>query len=169
MGTYLSVTEALKASTALFDAEDLIQQRPRVSAEIRKVLESRGQLYGFEIQAVSLTQFNFSEEFNKAIEQKAKATQEAETARRIKEKVRAEQESKILEYQADATRRKLELEAQALGQKAQLAYITPQLIQLRRVEATLEFARKWNGVMPVWMTGESMNMFLNVTPPGETK
>jgi len=163
-----AVQEAVKASTAQFNAEDLIQQRPKVASAIRSVLEHRGQLFGFEIQAVSIVNFNFGAEFNKAVEAKARATQEAQTAERNVQRVRAEQQQKILEYQADATRRQLELEAQAAGQKAQLQSITPMLIQLRYADAALEMSKRWDGKTPLWMTGTGgLSTLLQVAPPTE--
>ncbi|NJP04656.1 MAG: prohibitin family protein, partial [Chloroflexaceae bacterium] len=63
-----AIQESVKAATAKFTAEQLITQRPEVSGEIREVLEARLSSRGIIVEDLSITDFQFSEEFRKAIE-----------------------------------------------------------------------------------------------------
>lgn len=122
-----AVQESLKASTARFKAEELITKRPLVQDEIANHLRQRLQPRGFVVEAVSITQFGFSEEFNRAIESKVTATQEALRAEQVLRKVKFEQEAEIVK-----------LRAQAEGLRVQRQNVTRELIMLRFVE-------KWDG------------------------
>ncbi|NTU79944.1 MAG: prohibitin family protein, partial [Chloroflexales bacterium] len=77
-----AIQEALKAATAQFTAEELITRRPEVSDMIQQVLTERLTPRGVIVETVSITDFNFSEEFARAIEAKQVAEQDALRASR---------------------------------------------------------------------------------------
>ncbi|MSQ05714.1 MAG: prohibitin family protein [Dehalococcoidia bacterium] len=72
-----AVQETVKATTAHFVAEELITERPRVKLELETQLTSRLAPYGIIVDAVSLTDFEFSAAFTVAIESKQVAVQRA--------------------------------------------------------------------------------------------
>ena len=72
-----AVQESLKATTAKFNAEELITQRSVVKDAIEKSLRERLTPFGIHVDAVSITNFSFSKEFTAAIEQKVAAAQAA--------------------------------------------------------------------------------------------
>ncbi len=145
-----AIKEAVKASTAKFDAEELINKRDLVKAEIEQALKTRVEAFGgIIVQAVSITNFQFSEQFDIAIEQKVTAEQDALRALNELERIKIEAQQQI--EMAIARAKSIEIEAQALKENQEL-------IGLRWVE-------KWNGVLPIMMLGDSQGMLLNMNMP----
>lgn len=95
-----AVSEAVKQVTARYAAEELVQKRDLVKADIEEVLSTRLAEKGMIVENVALTDFSFSAVFNNAIEAKEEARQNA---------LRAENEVALRE--AEARQR----EAEALG------------------------------------------------------
>lgn len=125
-----AIEEAVKGSTAQFTAEELITKRSQVKDTITLALKERLARSFVEVDEVSIVDFSFSPEFDKAIELKQTAEQQA-----LKEKWELER-VKIL---AQQTIESAKAEAEAL--RLQKAELTPELVNLRAIE-------KWNGVMP---------------------
>lgn len=138
-----AIEEAVKAGTSEFKAEDLIQHRATVKARIEEILRARMEAKGFTLDTVSITDFDFSDTFNRSIEEKVTATQMALKATNDLERVKAEAQQQVERAKA---------EAEAL--KAQREAVTPELIQLRRTEALLKAVEKWDGHMPAFVGGD---------------
>ncbi len=66
-----AIQEVVKANTAKFDAEKIIQERPAVKRNIEKELKDRLDPYGLNVTAVALANISFGKEFSNAIELKA--------------------------------------------------------------------------------------------------
>ena len=129
--------EAVKAVTARYTAAELITNREKVRSEIKETLKSRMLEYNIFVVDVSITDFQFSAQFNQAVENKNAAEQLALKAKLDLDRVKIEAQQKITQAQA---------EAEAL--RLQRQNITAELVELRRIEAMQEAIRKWNGVMP---------------------
>jgi regulator of protease activity HflC (stomatin/prohibitin superfamily) len=93
--------------------------------------------FGIIVVELSITDFEFSQEFNKAIESKQTAEQNALRAKRDLDRIRVEAEQKIASARA---------EAEALRLQRQV--ISPELIQLRQIEAQIKAIEKWDGKLP---------------------
>ena len=104
------------------------------------------------ISNCAMTDFQFSEEFNAAIEQKVRAEQLAlQAANEKKQRItQAEAKKKEKELAADADAYEIEkmsqVRAAAIKRESQALKGNPQLIQLRYVE-------KWNGILPIYQSG----------------
>lgn len=70
-----AVQEVVKSVTARYDAEDLILRREMVKADIATALTERLAERGIVAEIVNITDFVFSEDFTRAIEQKVVAQQ----------------------------------------------------------------------------------------------
>lgn len=149
-----AVLEAVKGSTARFKAEELITRRDAVKAAIEAVLRTRLATHGILLDTVSITDFDFSEEFNKAIEAKVTATQLAFKAERDLQRVKLEAQQQI---------EKAKAEAEAL--RLQKQQVTAELIQLRRIEAQIRAIEKWDGRLPQVVTGSGPVPLLDVFRP----
>ncbi len=103
------VQEVYKAACANFTAEALITERQKVSEIIRKGLQERLVDYGIIVDQVNVVSFNFSDEFNRAIESKVTAEQEA---------LKAQNQLKRIEVEAQQAKTKAEGEANAVIEKA---------------------------------------------------
>lgn len=157
-----AIQEAMKAVTAKFTAEQLITRRPEVSAEIRDTVDDRLARHGLSVDEFSITNFRFSESFDHAIEAKTVAEQQKLKAERDLERIRVEAEQRIEQARAEAESQKLNAQAQAEALKLQREAITPELIELRKVEAQLRAIEKWNGQMPNVTSGAVP--FISVDP-----
>jgi len=129
--------ESFGAAAARYTAEELISKRETLKTEVRNYLRDRLGVYGIVVVDLSITDFEFSAEFNKAIESKQTAEQNALRAKRDLERIKVEAEQKITSAKA---------EAEALRLQRQV--ISPELIQLRKIEAQIKAIEKWDGKMP---------------------
>ncbi|MCH8860337.1 MAG: prohibitin family protein, partial [Thaumarchaeota archaeon] len=72
-----TVEEVVKQVTANYNAEELITKRPLVKADIEADINSRLNEFNIVTEIVSITDFQFSELFARAIEAKVEAEQKA--------------------------------------------------------------------------------------------
>lgn len=136
-----AIQEAIKAQTAQYDAEQLIAQRPAVRNGIEQYVRDRLTTHHIDVDAVSITDFNFSEDYNRAIEAKVTAQQNALKAENDLNRIKIEAEQKVTQAQAEA--KALEVQKQQ---------ITPELVQLRTIEM---MQQRWDGRLPdVYMAGQ---------------
>lgn len=116
------IQEAVKATTAQYNAEELISQRPQVEAALSERLVGKLADRGITVDNVSIVNFEFSSSFDQAIEAKQVAQQQAQKA----------------QYDLQTA----QLKAQA--QDVQAKTLTAQYLQLQAIE-------KWDGKMPTYM------------------
>lgn len=114
-----ALQEVFKASTAGFDATQLITDRAAVKERAVGLLRERLERFGVNVVDLSITNFAFSAEFSQAIEQKQVAQQNAERAR----------------FNLEASK------TDAEAQSAQAASLSE--FYLRKL-----FLEKWNGQLP---------------------
>ena len=148
-----AVQEVVKAVTARYTAEELITKRSAVSDAMKLNLTERLIANNIAVDAFSIVGFSFSKIFMEAIESKQTAEQLALKARRDLERIKIEAEQKITAATAEAESLRL-----------QRANISPDLIDLRRVEANIRAIEKWNGILPQ-VTGGGAVPFIGL---GET-
>ena len=145
-----AVQEVVKAVTARYSAEELITKRPAVSEAMRANLTERLMAHNIAVDAFSIVDFSFSKIFTEAIESKQTAEQHAQRAKRDLERIKIEAEQKITAARAEAESLRL-----------QRANISPDLIELRKIEANLKAIDKWNGILPQ-VTGGGAIPFIGV-------
>jgi len=150
-----AIQESVKAITAQYNAEQLVTQRAEVKLQIQQAinnfiditLKEKGVVNSLRIANVAITDFDFSDEFNRAIELKVRAEQEAlqavnEKTRRVTQAEAGAAEKKLA---ADATAYEIEAasraRADAIEREAKALKNNPSLIQLR-------IAEKWDGQLP---------------------
>ncbi len=132
-----SVSEALKAATAQYTAEELISKRSEVSSKVKEVLASKLATYFMALDEINITEFKFSTEFNNAIEQKQIAEQQALKAKLDLQRIEIEAKQKIESAKAEAESLRLQKQE-----------VTPELVDLRKIEAQIEAIKKWDGKLP---------------------
>ena len=145
-----AVQEVVKAVTAKYTAEELITKRPAVSEAMRANLAERLMVHNIAVDAFSIVGFSFSKIFMEAIESKQTAEQLALKAKRDLDRIKIEAEQKITAAKAEAESLRL-----------QRANISPDLIELRKIEANLKAIDKWNGILPQ-VTGGGAVPFIGV-------
>jgi regulator of protease activity HflC (stomatin/prohibitin superfamily) len=158
-----AIMESVKAITALYTAEQLITKRDEVKNRIQAQIDSflnetlrEKELIGsLTIANIAITDFDFSAEFNRAIEEKVRAEQEALKAKneKLKRVTQAEAAAAEKTLAADAMAYEIEVQskarADAIEREAKALKDNPQLIQLR-------IAEKWNGVLPRFTGSEAI-------------
>lgn len=163
-----AIQESVKAITAQFTAEQLVTKRAEVKLQIQEAidnfititLEEKEVPNALRIANVAITDFRFSEEFDRAIELKVKAEQEALQARneKVKRVTQAEAAYQEKKLAADAAAYDIEArskaKALAIEREAKALKNNPELIQLRLSE-------KWDGTLPKFTGGETVP-FINV-------
>ena len=143
-----AIQESMKASLAKYTAEELITKRSEVASTLGKNLEEKLKAKGIDIESANIINLDFSQSYNAAIEKKQVAEQEAKKAEQELQKAKIEAERKVVEAKA---------EADAL--KAQKQEITPNLLELRRIENEARWIEKWNGQLPTTTLGNGIPMF----------
>ena len=96
-----AIQEIVKQTTAQYTAAELITKRDAVKTTIADSLSKRLAQYKVTVDAVSITQFDFSAGFNKAIEEKVKAAQEAQRAENVLTRIQIEAQQKIATAEGD--------------------------------------------------------------------
>jgi len=124
--------EAIKASTAKFTAEELITKRELVRDEIKAQLKARLKERNILVDEFNIVNFEFSKNFNDAIEANVTAEQQALAAKNKLEQIKFEADQKIAEARGKAEA--MTIESNALKSN-------PQILELRALE-------KWNGTLP---------------------
>jgi prohibitin 2 len=140
-----AMQEAIKASTAKFTAEELITKREMVRDEIKAQLTSRLKPRNILVDEFNIVNFEFSKNFNDAIEAKVTAEQQALAAKNKLEQIKFEADQKIAEARGKAEA--MTIESNALRSN-------PQILELRALE-------KWNGTLPQVTGGATP--FINLT------
>lgn len=135
-----AIQEAVKASTAKYTAEELITKREEVKDVMVHILRERLGTNFITVSDVSITNFEFSESFNAAIEAKVTAEQDA---------LAAKNKLAQTEYEAQQTIVKAEAEAESIRIRAAALKDNQDLVALEAVE-------KWNGILPEYMLGEAV-------------
>lgn len=144
-----AIQESIKASTAQYTAEELITKRAIVRDIMETHIKERLSSRGFVIEAVNIINFEFSESFDKSIEAKVVAEQDALASKNKLERIKYEAEQQIVSAKAQAET--IRIQAEAINSQGGADYVALQAIQ------------KWNGVLPVQMIPGSTVPFINLT------
>ena len=163
-----AIMESVKAVTARYTAEQLVTERAEVKIQIQSAIESfiaqtleQKQVVGaISLANVAITDFDFSAEFNRAIEEKVRAEQEALKAgnEKLRRVTQAEAAAAERTLAADAEAYQIEVaskaRAEAIRREAEALKDNPALIQLR-------IAEKWDGRLPQVSGGNTIPL-LNI-------
>jgi regulator of protease activity HflC (stomatin/prohibitin superfamily) len=148
-----AIQESFKATSALYTAEALIGKREDVRTKIRESISNKLKTLtngAIIVDDIFITNFAFSKEFEKAIENKTTQEQNALAEKNNLAKIQ------FIAQQAVAT---AQGEAQAMAAKRVQA--TPEFIELKKLEVQQAAISKWDGKLPDQMLGNAVP-FLNV-------
>ena len=135
-----AIQETIKQITAQYNAEDLILRRDEVKNAITASLSTRLLERGIITEAVSITNFQFSETFTAAIESKVSAEQAVLESRNKLERVKVEAEqaqaeavgvanARIAKAEGEAQYIQIVTEAQVAANQAIAESLTPEDLQ----------------------------------------
>lgn len=139
-----AVQECVKAVTARFTAEELITNRQNVSDLMSEQLKDKIGSYGIDVQIFNIISFDFTEEYNAAVEAKQTAQQNALKAEQDLQRIKVEAEQTVAEAQAEAEAYRLKSEQ-----------ITPEILLMSYID-------KWDGKLPT-VAGENGSTLIDIT------
>jgi len=132
-----AIKESIKTAIAKYNAEEITTKRNEVSKDCLNAIQEKIEKYGIVIEDFNLTNFSFSAEYTKAIEDKQVAEQKLE-------KAKLEAEQKVIE--AEATRKANELLNQTITEKT----------------LSEKFIEKWDGKLPQTYAGNDVLKMFNL-------
>lgn len=124
-----TVAEVINATIAQYPIEEFVSKRDEISKRIMGTIQTRLSDIGIDIKSFLITNHDFSDDYNKAIEQKKIAEQAAITAEYNKQK--AQLDSEANKYRNEGLSKYVLME---------------------------KFLDKWDGHMPKVLTGNDSNM-----------
>jgi len=141
------IQEVVKAVAAKYQADKLLQHREAVKSDIESMLKLSLSPYNIIVEAVQITNFKFSEQYDAAIEAKQTAEQNAQKAKNDLERIKVEAEQKIATARAEAEA--IRIQAEAIKAQGGAEYV-----QLKAIE-------KWDGKLPTY-NGNGAVPFVNI-------
>ncbi len=152
-----AIQNIFKATTAQYTAEQLITKREEVRANAEAALTTQLAVYHVIVENFNIVSFDFSQDFDAAIEAKQVAEQEVETAKQ-----------KLAQAQVDAQTAVAQAQGQADAQAAlkNTGALTPEYLEYLALT-------KWNGVLPSVVGGSTpfvdVSQFVPNAPQTTTK
>jgi prohibitin 2 len=177
---HTATLETFKAVTARYTAPELIAKRQLVGNDIASLLRVKVALYGAQIINIDMTGFSFSPTYMAAINEKVTQEQLRLGADNKFLTVQSEQKQKVAIATAEADAVKATADGNAYAQlkiataqadalKVQNAALAQNkdVLELRRIEVTMEQARRWDGKLPVNMYAGAPLPLLNLSAPNK--
>lgn len=146
-----AIQEAMKATIANYTAEELITKRNEVSAFALEALYNKLYDRGISLTSLNIIDLSFSEEFDKAVEEKQIVEQQTQKAQYELEKAKVENEKKIEDAKA---------EAEVMRQQNE--QITDSYLRLKEIENQKAMIDKWNGTLPSTMAGSDISSIFSL-------
>lgn len=113
--------------------------RSKINDEITAYLnEELGSAYGIEVLDASIIDVHPDEQLQKTIDERVTAMQKKEQAVAEQETIRVQNETKLMQAQAEADAKLIEAQAEAEANKVIAESITPELIEMQEAEARME-------------------------------
>lgn len=129
-----AVNEVLKAITATYTAEESVTNRQLISDGLVKGLNDKLNDIGLYVTDVNIIDFDFSEAFITAIEEKQVAQQQLL-------KAETEKKTAITNAEAEAEAKKIRAKGEAESNKTIAASLSQEVLEYKKIE-------KWDGVLP---------------------
>jgi len=163
-----AASEVLKATTAVHPANDILQQRAKIKADVQDGITNWLSKYGILVREVSIKDIRFDADFEKAVERKQIAQQLAQQKRYEVEQAQQDAASMVARERGkgEAERANAEGQAQALRIRgaAEAEYNARVAQSLSPVLIQQQYLQKWNGQLPQYQLGAS-GALINLPTP----
>lgn len=140
------IESSIKNVFGHFTAMNAVASRPRIQALVLQDLRQRFRARGINIEGFELTNIDYSDAFEHAVEQAQVATQQAVAARN---------QTAVVRERAVQAIARAEGQARAMQLRSQALEANPRLIEYEAVQ-------KWNGILPQNYYGSAPLPFVNV-------
>jgi regulator of protease activity HflC (stomatin/prohibitin superfamily) len=165
------VRNSLNEVASTFTVEDIYGERKaEFLSRVQAMIEEKVRPVG-----VSVQQFGFigaprvPEVIAAAITAKAQAIQQSERAHNELATTQAEAAKKIAEAEGDAKSMVTRAQGEADANRIRQNSLTPQLLELRRIENEQALIEHWNGQLPEVESGQGSGMILQLPKPSSPK
>jgi regulator of protease activity HflC (stomatin/prohibitin superfamily) len=142
------INEAFKSVTGHYTSEELITKRDEVSMAITEHLRNKMAPFNIDVSGVSLVNFGFSAEYQKAIEAKVIATQAKLKAEQDLARIEVEAKSRVAQAEGEA--KAIAIQAQAIQSNGGQNYVQ------------LQWIEKWNGQLPSTVVGADSKALMSI-------
>jgi prohibitin 2 len=140
------VTGTIKTVTGQWEAVNIVENREKartaIEAQLTKFFENKY----ISIDNIEITNIDYDDAFEKAVEDKVVAVQRAVEAQNKTKQIEEESKQRVIAAKAEAE--SMKIRAQALTQNRSLVQY--------------EAVQKWNGILPSYMMGNSVP-FINLS------
>lgn len=143
-----TVQESIKAATAQFTAEELITKREDVRNLIENNVKTKLATRGIVVEAVNIVSFDFTAAFDRAIEAKVIAEQDALAQKNKLAQVKYEADQRVAQAEGEA--KAIKIQAEAVQSAGGADYVQLQAI------------KQWKGDVPQYVMGNSAVPFINL-------
>lgn len=163
-----SVLGATKDALGKMEAGDIVASREKATAGISDEITKRLMAHGINVTLVNLTNIDYSEAFEKAVEEKQVALQQSQKEKNNTARLREVAEQQVVKAEADAKAKVLESEAEAkailVKAEAEAKSIEMRNKALAQSRALIEYetVKTWDGKLPVQMLGGAPVPFLRL-------
>lgn len=147
--------EVMKATIALYNAEQLLTEREHVSREIRDGIKARAGTFKLVIDDVAITHLTYGKDFMRAIEGKQVAEQDAEREKFIVQMSEQERLATVIRSEGEAEAAQMISEA--------LKTHGGGLIEVRRIDAAKDIAETLSRSPNVMYLPSGQQMLLNMS------
>ena len=138
---------AVKQVVGQFDAAELVAQREKATIAIKEFVTAKLAANNVKLLELQLSNIDYSQAFELAVETKVIATQKAEQAKNKTVEVEEEAKQKVIAAEAEA--RSMTIRSEALSKNKGLV--------------EYEMVQRWNGVLPsILSTGSNTSNMLNI-------
>lgn len=140
------LNDALKDVIGKWQAQELVANRDKARVEILELLNKRIDKTYFQNLTFQIVDLDYSDQFEKSIENKVIAEQRAQQAINDTKRIKEEAEQKLISAKADAEA--MEIKSEALSKNKGLT--------------EYEAVQKWDGKLPEYMFGNTLP-FINIS------
>jgi regulator of protease activity HflC (stomatin/prohibitin superfamily) len=135
------VRDTVKSNSAKYTAAELVQKRAEFAESVHRDLSAKFAEKEAVVESVNIVNFKFSDSFNKAIEEKVTAEQNAQTSKNQLEQAKYDADKRIEQARGEAEA--IRIQANAITQQGGEDYVK------------LQWISKWNGQLPTTSLGDS--------------
>ena len=163
-----SVLGATKDALGKMEAGDIVASRETATKSISDAISSKLAPHGIMVTLVNMTNIDYSDAFEKAVEEKQVALQQSQKEKNNTARLREVAEQEVVRAEAEAKAKvlnsKAEAEAILLKAEAEAKSIEMRNRALAQSRALIEYetVKTWDGKLPVQMLGNAPVPFLKL-------
>lgn len=167
-----TVLSAAKDALGKMEAGDIVANREKAVSAITESISHILKPHGIKVSLVNLVNIDYSDAFERAVEEKQVALQCSIKEKNVTARLREVAEQQVVKAEADARARVLASEAEAkailVKAEAEAKSIEMRNRALASSRALIEYetVKTWDGKLPVQMLGNSPIPFINLEKGG---